>query len=48
MIKFESKILEKESLPSLNEVFSIIRAKEGRRSFMLEAPSTKTNALAVT
>jgi len=33
------QILGKESLPSLNEVFSVIRVEEGRRTVMLDAPN---------
>jgi hypothetical protein len=42
------QILEKESLPSLNEVFSVIRAEEGRRIVMLEVPNTEGSALMIT
>ncbi|XP_011046793.1 PREDICTED: uncharacterized protein LOC105141310 [Populus euphratica] len=42
------QILGKESLPSLNEVFSIIRAEEGRRTVMLEVPNTKGSAMMIT
>jgi len=35
------QILGKESLPSLNKVFSVIRAEEGRRTVMLDAGCTK-------
>lgn len=39
------QILGKEDLPSLNEVISLIRAKEGRRGVMLETPSGEGSAL---
>jgi len=42
------QILGKESLPSLNEVFSAIRAEEGRRTVMLEVPNTKGSAMMIT
>jgi hypothetical protein len=42
------QILGKESLPSLNEVFSVIRAEEGRRTVMLDAPNTEGSAMLIT
>jgi hypothetical protein len=42
------QILGKESLPSLNKVFSVIRAKEGRRTVMLEVPDTEGSAMMIT
>jgi hypothetical protein len=42
------QILGKESLPSLNEVFSVIRAEEGRRTVMLEVPNTEGSAMMIT
>ncbi|KAJ9552519.1 hypothetical protein OSB04_016564 [Centaurea solstitialis] len=35
------QVLGKEELPTLNEVFAIIRGEEGRRSVMIEAPTIK-------
>ncbi|KAG6735946.1 hypothetical protein POTOM_061371 [Populus tomentosa] len=42
------QILGKETLPSLNEVFSVIRAEEGRRTVMLEVPNTEGSAMMIT
>ena len=42
------QVLGKEDVPSLSEVFSIIRAEEGRRSVMLDFPTFEGSALAVT
>ncbi|KAG6775743.1 hypothetical protein POTOM_019236 [Populus tomentosa] len=42
------QILGKESLPSLNEVFSVIKAEEGRRAVMLDAPNTEGSAMLIT
>jgi len=42
------QILGKESLPSLNEVFSVIRAEEGKRTVMLDAPNTKGSVMLIT
>jgi len=42
------QILGKESLPSLNKVFSVIRAKEGRRTVMLEVSDTEGSAMMIT
>ena len=42
------QILGKEEVPSLSEVFSIIRAEEGMRSVMLDSPAIEGSALAVT
>ncbi|XP_011015916.1 PREDICTED: uncharacterized protein LOC105119472 [Populus euphratica] len=42
------QILGKESLPSLNEVFSVIRAEEGRRTVMLEVLNTEGSAMMIT
>jgi hypothetical protein len=42
------QILGKESLPSLNEVFLVIRAKEGRRTVMLKVPNTEGSAMMIT
>lgn len=41
------QVLGKESLISLNEVFSIIRAEEGRRSVVLDTLVSKRSALAI-
>ena len=38
------QILGKEDLPSLNEVISIVRAKEGRKGVMLETTSVDESA----
>ena len=35
------QVVGKEDLPPLNEVFSIIRAEEGKRSVMLDTPTTE-------
>ncbi|KAG6741741.1 hypothetical protein POTOM_055019 [Populus tomentosa] len=35
------QILGKESLPSFNEVFSLIKVEEGRRIVMLDVPNTE-------
>jgi hypothetical protein len=35
-------------LPSLNEVFSVIRVEEGRRTMMLEVPKTEGSAMMIT
>ena len=43
--KVKVQVLGKEDLPPLNEVFSIIRAEEGRRSVMLDTPTTEGSAL---
>ncbi|KAL6319987.1 hypothetical protein AAG906_037064 [Vitis piasezkii] len=45
--KVKVQVLGKEDLPPLNEVFSIIRAEEGRRSVMLDTPTTEGSALEV-
>ena len=42
------QILGKESMPSLNEVFSVIRAEEGRRTMMMEATHTEGSAMMIT
>ena len=39
------QVLGKEDCPPLNEVFSIIRTKEERRSVMLDTPTTEDSAL---
>ena len=36
------QVLEKDTLPSVNEVFSLIRAEEGRRIVMLEMPNSNS------
>ncbi|RVW48501.1 hypothetical protein CK203_113267 [Vitis vinifera] len=41
-------ILGKESLPPLNEVFSLIWAEEGQRTVMLDNPTSKSLAFATT
>ena len=38
------QVLGKEDCPPLNEVFSIIRTKEERRSVMLDTPTTEDSA----
>jgi len=50
-IKFDQirvQILGKESLPSLNEVFLVIRAEEGRRTVMLEVLNTEGSDMMIT
>jgi hypothetical protein len=42
------QILGKESLPSLNEIFSVIRAEEGRRTVILEVPNTEGSTIMIT
>ena len=42
------QILGKESTPSLNEVFSLIMAEEGRRTVMMEATHTEGSAMMIT
>lgn len=42
------QILGKETLPSLNEVFPLIRAEEERRTMMLEMPNSNPNGFAMT
>jgi len=42
------QILGKESLPSLNEVFSLIRVEEGRRTVMLDVPNIEGSAMLIT
>ena len=42
------QILGKEFMPSLNEVFSVIRAEEGRRTVMMEATHTEGSAMMIT
>lgn len=37
LMRPKCRFLDKEDLPSLNEVISLIRAEEGRRGVMLEA-----------
>jgi hypothetical protein len=42
------QILGKESLPLLNEVFSLIRAEEGRRTVMLDVSNIEGSATLIT
>lgn len=41
------QILGKDTMPSLNEVFSLIRAEEGRRTVMLEMPNHHSEGCAM-
>jgi hypothetical protein len=50
-IKFDQmrvQILGKESLPLFNEVFSLIRAEEGRRTVMLDVSNIEGSATLIT
>lgn len=42
-----AQILGRETLPSLNEVFSLVRAEEGRRTVMLEMPNPNSEGSAM-
>lgn len=41
------QILGKETLPSFNEVFSLLPAEEGRRTMVLEMPNSNPKGFAV-
>jgi hypothetical protein len=40
-------ILGKESLPSLNDVFPLIRVEKGRRTIMLDVPNTEGSTMMI-